>query len=237
MRETIVHVWKSVVAGTLVVVALGIGTAGVEAAPAGDQAVGFTTRTTPTSATIKTDAGSMAVEDGVFKIKSPNGATLAGADMKFRVGDFEFPIAADIADRTATLIPQFDVDHAVYKPVALPFEDLAPFKTPFDREQAAFNRLKDTIALGATVGTAVGGLGGSALGCVLGGVAGATVTAATIVGLFGPFLPAGVLGCLGGIAAVGALGTLAGQLLITAPVTILAAVQYFATVNQPFPAK
>ncbi|MBF6247116.1 hypothetical protein IU471_26585, partial [Nocardia elegans] len=63
---------------------------------------------------------------------------------------------------------------------------------------------------------------------------GATVAAATIVGLFGPFIPAAAVGCLGGIIAVGALGTLAGQILVTAPVAVAAAVQYFTTVNQPF---
>ncbi len=35
--------------------------------------------------------------------------------------------------------------------------------------------------------------------------------------------------------ALGALGTLAGQLLVTAPVAIMAAAQYFTTINQPMP--
>lgn len=216
---------------------LGFGGGSAVADPITDQIVHFTTHGTPGGAMISTDTGSMGVEDGVFKIKSPNGTTVAGTDLKFRVDDFEFPIAADITDRTATLTPRFDIDHAVYRPVALPFEDDNQFKSPFDREQAAFNRMKDTIAVGATTGTLFGGVGGSALGCVLGGLAGATVAGATIIGLFGPILPAGILGCLGGIAAVGALGTLAGQLLVTAPVAILAAVQYFSTVNQPFPGR
>ncbi len=67
------------------------------------------------------------------------------------------------------------------------------------------------------------------------GIAGATVASATIVGLFGLFVPAAVIGCLGGIVAVGALGTLAGQLLVTAPVAVLATVQYFTTIAQPPP--
>jgi hypothetical protein len=81
----------------------------------------------------------------------------------------------------------------------------------------------------------VGGLGGAAVGCVLGGIAGATVAAATIVGMFGPFIPAAAIGCLDGIMAVGALGTAAGQLPVTAPVAIMAAIQYFTTVNSPPP--
>ncbi|MGW4246198.1 hypothetical protein ACWELQ_27300, partial [Nocardia sp. NPDC004722] len=101
-------------------------------------------------------------------------------------------------------------------------------------EQGAFNRMKDTITLGVSGGTLAGGMGGAAVGCLLGGIAGATVAGATIIGLFGPILPAALLGCLGGIAGLGALGTLAGQLLVTAPVAVLAAVQYFSTIMQPF---
>ncbi len=178
----------------------------------------------------------MDVENGVFKIKAADGTVVAGADLSFRVDDFVFPITADIVDRRATLTPRFDIAHAVYRPAALPFEDQAPFKTPYDREVAAWNRMTSTIGAGATIGTLVGGVAGGAVGCVLGGIAGATVAAAAIVGLFGAFVPAAVVGCLGGIVAVGALGTLAGQLLVTAPVAILAAIQYLTTVNQPFPA-
>ncbi|KZM68301.1 hypothetical protein [Nocardia terpenica] len=230
---------KFAATSVMLIAALGVTAGTANAAPADDAgAVNYKATTTDKSTIIQTDAGSLDVENGVFKIKAADGATLAGTDLKFRVDDFEFPIAADIAGRTATLTPQFDLAHAVYKPVDLPYQDTAPWKTPYDREQAAWNRMKDTIATGATIGTLIGGLGGGAVGCVLGGIAGATVATAAIVGLFGAFVPAAVIGCLGGIIAVGALGTLAGQLLVTAPVAIAAAVQYFTTINAPFtPAK
>jgi hypothetical protein len=231
---------KFAVVAALVTAALGVTAGSANAAPApapANGAVDYKATTTKTSTIIKTDAGSMDVENGVFKIKAANGTTLAGTDLKFRVDDFEFPIAADIADRTATLTPQFDAAHAVYKPVDLPYQNTAPWKTPYDREQAAWNRMKDIISTGATIGTLVGGLSGGAVGCVLGGIAGATVAAATIVGLFGAFIPAAAIGCLGGIIAVGALGTLAGQLLVTAPAAVLAAIQYFTTINAPFTPK
>ncbi|MFF3566576.1 hypothetical protein ACFYXQ_02220 [Nocardia jiangxiensis] len=205
------------------------------AAPA-PESIHYTTSATPTGTVIKTDAGSLSVENGVFKIKSANGTVLAGSDLSFRVDDFIFPIAAKINGHTATLTPQFDLTHASYRPVALPYEDKAPWKNQFDREQAAWNRMTSTITMGATVGTMVGGLGGAAVGCVLGGIAGATIAAATIVGMFGPFIPAAAIGCLGGIVAIGALGTAAGQLLVTAPVAVMAAVQYFTTINEPAPA-
>ena len=218
---------------TATIAALAVCTGSAGAAPS--NAVDYTVAVSDGATRISTDSGSMNAENGVFRIQAADGTVLAGTDLSFRVDDFVFPIAADIHDHTATLRPQLDPQHAVYRPVALPYEDSAPWKTPYDREQAAWNRMFQTITTGATVGTLVGGLAGGAAGCVLGGIAGATVAAATIVGMFGPFIPAAAVGCLGGIVAVGALGTLAGQLLVTTPVAILAAVQYFTTINQPFP--
>lgn len=228
---------KFALLASTVSVALGIVAGTSHAAPAVDASapINFTSTTTETSTIIGTDAGSMVVEDGVFKIKAADGTTVAGTELSFRVDDFEFPIAAEITDRTATLTPKFDAAHAVYKPVALPYEDKAPWKSEYDREQAAWSRLGSTISLGAAVGALVGGLGGAAVGCVFGGIAGATVAAATIVGMFGPFIPAAAIGCIGGIMAMGSLGALAGQLFIAAPVAIMAAVQYFTTINSPMP--
>ncbi|WP_280341324.1 hypothetical protein [Nocardia abscessus] len=224
----------AVAAGLVAAVGIASGSAGAQ--PDSDDAVDFTAYATDTQSIVTTDAGSMVVEEGVFKVKAANGSVLTGMPLKFRVDDFEFPIVADIAGRTATLTPQFDMAHAAYKPVALPFDDKAPWKTEYDREQAAWSRMTSTITMGATIGTLVGGIGGGAVGCVLGGIAGATVASAAIVGLFGAFIPAAAIGCLGGIIAIGALGTIAGQILVTAPVAIGAAIQYFTTINQPPPA-
>ncbi|MGV9673991.1 hypothetical protein ACWDSJ_01805 [Nocardia sp. NPDC003482] len=224
--------------GTTATVAAIVGIAAGTAAadPASADPVHYQAQTTPTAMAVTTDAGTLSADNGVFTIAAPDGTVLAGTQLSFRVDDFVFPIAADIHGRTATLTPRFDLAHATYQPVALPFEDSAPWKTPYDREQAAWNRMFQTITTGATIGSLVGGIGGAAVGCVLGGIAGATVAAAAIVGLFGAFIPAAAVGCLGGIIAVGALGTLAGQLLITAPVAIMAAIQYFTTINEPPPA-
>ncbi|MFG1795983.1 hypothetical protein [Nocardia sp. NPDC049149] len=213
--------------------AVGIAAGTVAAQPGSSEAVEFTANATDTQTIIQTVGGSMDVENGAFKIKATDGTVLAGTELKFRLDDFEFPIAADIAGHTATLTPQLEMSKATYKPVALPFEDKAPWKTDYDREQAAWSRLTSTISMGATVGTLVGGLGGAAVGCVLGGLAAATIVAGTIAGLFGPFIPAAAVGCLIGVAAVGALGTVAGQIFVTAPVAIGAAIQYFSTINQP----
>ncbi|AYF77159.1 hypothetical protein D7D52_28835 [Nocardia yunnanensis] len=228
-------------AGTaaLVIAATGVTAGTTYAAPAADAnaPINYTATTTDTNAIVRTDAGSLVVENGNFEIKAANGNVVAGVPLQLKVDDFTFPVAADISGNTATLTPQVDVEHAKYTPlakdVALPYEDQAPWKSDYDREQAAWGRLRDTIGAGATIGTLVGGIGGAAVGCVLGGIVGAGAAAAAIVGLFGPLVPAGILGCLGGMAAIGFLGTLAGQLLVTAPVAIAAAIQYFSTINEP----
>ncbi|MEV6068525.1 hypothetical protein AB0L82_18410 [Nocardia sp. NPDC052001] len=213
-----------------VIAALGAATATAGASPANtdDAGINYSITNSETNTIVRTDAGSLVVEDGVFKVKAANGTTVAGTELNFRVDDFVFPIAAEIKDHTATLTPQFDQAHAVYKPVALPYENQAPWKTDYDREVAAWTRLTQTIALGATIGTLVGGIGGAALGCVLGaGVAFAATT--PLLALFG----AGPLGgCIVGASLVGFLGTVAGQIFVTAPVAILAAAQYFTTINQ-----
>ncbi|MTE16813.1 hypothetical protein [Nocardia aurantiaca] len=229
---------KLVTISIYVVAASVISTGTVHAEPSSDRnvpGIGFTATSDGRAATIAIDAGSLLVEDGALKIEASDGTVLVDTALTFRVDDFEFPIAAQISDRTATLAPQYDIAHAVYKPASLPFEDKAPWKNEYDREQAAWSRMTSTITTGATIGTLVGGLGGAAVGCVLGGIAGATIAAATIVGLFGPFVPAATVGCIGGIIAVGALGTIAGQILVTAPVAALAAIQYFTTINSPMP--
>ncbi|MEW1736089.1 hypothetical protein AB0346_09075 [Nocardia beijingensis] len=209
--------------------------AGPSGAEEDSRPIGFNAHATSTSAVIEIDAGSLTVEDGVLRIAADDGRVLAAAELAARVDDFVFPIAAEITDRTVVLTPQLDTEHATYRPVALPFEDQAPWRSEYDRERDAWTRLTSTIATGVMIGTLVGGIGGAATGCVLGGLAGATIASATIIGLFGPFLPAALLGCLGGVVAIGPLGAVAGQLLISAPIAILAAVQYFTTITAPMP--
>ncbi|MFD6354244.1 hypothetical protein [Nocardia tengchongensis] len=225
---------KITTACALVLSAASLTTGMADAAPDSAQApINFTTQSTDTSTIVHTDAGSLVVEDGVFKVKAANGTVVAGTELSFRVDNFVFPIAAEISDRKATLTPQFDTEHAVYKPVALPFEDQAPWKTEYEREQAAWNRLASTLTMGAGIGAMVGGIGGAAVGCLIGGATLGTVTGALTL-MFGA-LGGAAVGCIVGMATAGFLGTLAGQIFITAPVMILAAAQYFTTINAPAP--
>lgn len=227
----------------VLVSALPCGAVGAEpVAPGGDHIptsgpVNYTATRTNTSVIVAVDAGALVVEDGIFKITDGGDAVLAGTELSFRVDDFVFPVTAEITDHTATLTPRLGLEHAVYQPVALPFEDQATWRSEYEREQAAWSRLGSTILMGSSIGSIVGGVGGATIGCILGGIAGATIASATIIGLFGAFLPAAFIGCLGGILALAPLGAVAGQIFVTGPIAVLAAIQYFTTINAPFPQK
>ncbi|WP_446223930.1 hypothetical protein ACTWPB_01310 [Nocardia sp. IBHARD005] len=229
---------KLAVVAALLTMATGVSAGTSVAAPAEQEAaaINYSAEVVDESkAVITTDAGSLVVEDGVFKIKAANGTVVTGTPLSFRLDEYELPIAAEISGNTATLTPQLDPAKAVYKPVALPYEDKAPWKTEYEREQAAWSRLTSTISMGATIGTLVGGLGGAAIGCIAGAAAGLVLTGALLT-LFG----AGPLaGCVAGAAAVGFLGVIGGQIFVTAPFAIGAAIQYFTTISAPFtpPAK
>ncbi|MFC4124134.1 hypothetical protein [Nocardia rhizosphaerae] len=228
---------KFAATSALLIAALGV-TAGTVHAQAPEEVapINYTAEIVDESkAVITTDVGSLVVEDGAFKIKAANGMTVAGTPLSFRLDEFELPIAAEISGNTAVLTPQLDPAKAVYKPVALPYEDQAEFKTEYAREQAAWSRLTSTISMGATIGTLVGGLSGAAIGCIAGAAAGLVATG-VLLALFG----AGpIAGCAVGAAGVGFLGVILGQIFVTAPVAIGAVIQYFTTINAPFtpPAK
>lgn len=128
---------------------------------------------TATASIIEVDHGSLVVDSGALQVRDTAGTVVAATPLTFTIDEFEFPIAADISGRTATLTPQLTMGKAVVTPVALPFEDKAPWKSEYDREQPAWSRMTSTISLGAAIGTLVGGLGGAALGCVLSRIAGA----------------------------------------------------------------
>ena len=182
------------------------------------------------AAVITTDAGTLAIANGQFQIRAADGTVVGGVPLiGLRVDDISMPIDARIDGNTATLTP--DPARAVYKPVALPFQESAPWKTPYEREQAAWSRMMSTISSGPRSDRLWGAVGAGALGCVAGGARGVT---GGFVFLAVGAVPGALVGCLAGAAAFVPLGTLAGTLFVTGPVAIAAVIQYFTTVNAPF---
>lgn len=225
---------KFAATAALAIAAVGIASGTANAAPAAapSTSVNYTAGQEGNSSVIKTDSGTLSIENGIFQIKAAAGNLVAGTPLQYQIDDFLFPIDAKVDGNKATLTPSLDLNRATYHPVALPFQEGAPWKTPYDREQSAFNRMKDQISLGATIGSAGGAIGGAVVGCGLGLAVGLVATA-PLATLFG----AGPLGgCIAGAAAVGFLGTLAGTLFVTIPVAVASAIQYFVTINEPFKA-
>ncbi|NKY87688.1 hypothetical protein HGA07_18885 [Nocardia veterana] len=221
----------ALVAGTVLVSGPAVADPGVGVSDV--SSVHYTAYRRGDSAVISLDSGSMSAEHGRFRIMGANGELLAGIPLEVDVDDIAFPVEARIDGRTATLTPVLDPARAHYKPAALPFEDQAPWKTPYDREAAAWSRLTTTITMGASFGAMAGALAAGVLGCLLGGVTGGIVTG-PLATLFG----AGPLaGCLIGAAALAPLGVLAGSIFVGAPIAAAAVIQYFTTINAPFPKK
>ena len=77
---------------------------------------------------ITTDAGSLTVANGQSQIKAAEGTIVAGAPLELRIDHISMPIDAQVQGNTATLTPH--PARAVYKPVALPYQEFAPWKTP-----------------------------------------------------------------------------------------------------------
>lgn len=182
------------------------------------------------TAVISVASGSLLVDHGRFEIRSATGKVVAGVPLSFNVGDIAFPIEAKVAGATAWLTPKLDRSRATYRPVALPYQKDAPWKSRYDREQAAWNRMSSTIVTGAAVGAIVGAVSAGALGCLLGGVSGAVVTAPLFLLLGG----GPVAGCLVGATMLAPVGTLVGSIFVGAPVAIASVIQYQDTVNAPF---
>ncbi|MCP2292717.1 hypothetical protein ACFYT3_32745 [Nocardia amikacinitolerans] len=227
---------KSVVSAAIGVAALTVCAGTVHAEPLSvDVAPGvnYTAYQDGNTAVITVDAGQLIVDKGRFQIRADDGTVLAGVPLEFNVNNVAFPIDVQIDKHTARLTPSLDPARAETKPVALPFQDQAPWKTPYDREVAAFSRMASTITVAGVVGGLVGAVGAGVIGCLVGG---ATLAAATspLAMMFG----AGpVVGCLIGAGALAPVGALSGALFVGAPVATAAVIQYFTTINEPFPVK
>lgn len=114
--------------------------------------------------------------------------------------------------------------------VALPYQDSAPWHTPYERERDAWERMSSTLMAAGGLGATAGLIAGGVSGCAIGAAIGATVTAPLLDGLgAGP-----IAGCLAGVPIGAGVGAVGGALVITAPISIAAIGQYLATINEPF---
>ncbi|MQY24794.1 hypothetical protein [Nocardia aurantia] len=192
------------------------------------------------------DSAVLTSTDGTFRTVGGNlvisnaGGDVDSIPLAYRKDATEFPIAAQISDNTVRLTPDTKAEDG--KPVENPItaQDIANAKplsaqeitesfTPRDAQELSAFSQRSSIA--STTGAIIGAIIGGGLGCVVGaGVAG-TISAAVSALLAG--LPGAVIGCVAGAATVGTVGTLLGSALVTGPILLWAAYQYFSTITSP----
>ncbi|MEE4025149.1 glycine zipper family protein [Gordonia sp. PKS22-38] len=195
-----------------------------QAVPTGSAPTTYDIHTTPSSFTITVHNGTISTANGVLAIRNSAGATAFQMPLSYRKEYQQFPIDAKTVGNSATLIPSRDLSRAnpVSPAEVEPLRVEAATKqvdgprTKQERDDQALARFNQTLGAGFTIAQLVG----TVLGAIVGGVLGCA--GGIVVGCL-PFIPlgAGIGGIIG--LALGGGGTL-----------IVAAIQYFETINSPF---
>ncbi|MCX4093251.1 hypothetical protein [Nocardia sp. alder85J] len=193
------------------------------------------------------DSAVLTSTDGAFQtvgsslvVTNANGEGVDSIPLTYRKDATEFPIAAQISDNTVRLTPDTKAEDG--KPVEHPLSasDIADVKpltaqqitesfTPRDQQELSAFGSRATIS--SATGAVIGAILGGGLGCVIGAGIVGTISGAVSALLAG--LPGAVIGCVAGAATVGSVGTLVGSALVTGPILLWSAYQYFSTITSP----
>ncbi|WP_084523933.1 hypothetical protein [Nocardia inohanensis] len=217
---------KFAATSALVIAALGISTATVNAAPAApaeSSGIHWNTELAGNSVVLHTDAGSLTTEGDQFQVRDGQGNVLTAFPLNFVKSDgMAVPVAAQIDGNTATLTP--NLDPAAARPTAL-LHDVVRQDAFDDAVSAAATQFGIITSIGTLVGTIVG----AGAGCVLGIIGGATLSLPVLeaAGL-GP-----ILGCLAGAGIGIPLGAAAGLILTGVPAAIVVAIGFANRINLP----
>ncbi|MCX4091022.1 hypothetical protein [Nocardia sp. alder85J] len=198
--------------------------------------------------TFDRDGGSLVVTapDGAFQtvgdsvvVTDTRGRFNDSLPLTYRKDDQVFPIAAEIGAHSVRLTPSSTDGRPVVDPITPAdiarghdvsrAQDVAESFTP--RDSSALGLFASRAGVASVAGAAIGALVGLTVGCVAGGVVGSVSTAITT--LLAGVVPGALVGCVAGAATIGSLGSLAGTALVTGPVVLWSAYQYFTTVTAP----
>ena len=191
--------------------------------------VGYTGSVVDRSVVLSTDAGSLTVQDNQFQVLDAAGNLIGGIPLTYQRDGKDWPIAAKIDGRTATLMPSTAPADARPSKVEPLLKDVdAASDALFNGAITnAFMQLSLGTALGTLVGTAIG----AGIGCIAGGVAVGAAAGVPTVGVLA--IPGFLGGCIATAAVTGPIGGMIGMVTVGVPVAIAAAIQYFNTVNHP----
>ncbi|MFC9763461.1 hypothetical protein [Rhodococcus jostii] len=191
----------------------------------------YTASVVDKSVVLTTDGGSLTTRGGEFQVLDAAGNLVAGFPLTYQRDGREWPIAAQIDGRSATLTPSADPSTATpLKNAALPLQPTASdVQSP--EFSAALINFGTEVALGIGIGSLIGTVIGAGIGCIAGG---ALVGSAVAVPTIGTLAVPGFLGgCLVTGAAAGAIGAVAGTIIVGGPVAVASALQFHDAINAP----
>ena len=165
--------------------------------------VGYTGSVVDRSVVLSTDAGSLTVQDNQFQVLDAAGNLIGGIPLTYQRDGKDWPIAAKIDGRTATLMPSTAPADARPSKVEPLLKDVDA------ASDALFNGAITNAFMQLSLGTALG----------------------TLVGVLA--IPGFLGGCIATAAVTGPIGGMIGMVTVGVPVAIAAAIQYFNTVNHP----
>ncbi len=184
-----------------------------QAAPAPAD-IGYQAEVVGDHVVLTTDIGSLRTSGNQFEIVDAAGKVAASIPLLYNLEDQQFPILADITGRTATLTPVQDPAVATKIVVSNAVLDQATApETRQERDMQALQTLGSQVGTAVTIGSLIGAIIGAGIGCV--------VLIAT--------------GCLPGLVTGAGIGGLIGTIVVGGPALIVAAIQYFNTINSPLP--
>lgn len=198
------------------------------AASAAPRAVGYDLSVSSRAVELQLRSGGASVDHGQLSIRNDAGTELGRVPLGYRMENRWYPIDAHIVGKRVTLIPSRNAARS--QPVnplevqavrAVARHQVAEKpRSKQERDQIALRQFNDQVRAGMTisslVGMAVGAVVGGAIGCLLG-------------------LTAVVVGCLVGVAPAAAIGGIVGTIIGGGGNAIVAGIQYFQTINSPFP--
>ena len=191
--------------------------------------VGYTASVVDRSVVLSTDAGALRVQDNQFQVLDVAGNLIGGIPLTYQRDGKDWPIAAKIDGRTATLMPSTDPADAEPSTVEPLLKNVdAASDALFNQAITnAFMQLSLGTALGTLVGTAIG----AGIGCIAGGIAVGAAAAVPTVGVLA--IPGFLGGCIATAAVTGSIGGMIGMITVGVPVAVAVAIQYFNTINRP----
>ena len=176
---------------------------------------------------ISVSDGTISRDASDIVIKNAAGQSVFRLGLRYRKEYLEFPIDASVSRQTASLVPSRDVARSrsidpvqVNSVRAVAAQNAPPKQTRQQRDREALDQFNSVLSAGMTISSLVG----LAIGAVVGGIAGCAIAGVTLT----------PLGCVfAGIPVGAGVGSIIGVILGGGGTLIVAAIQYFQTINSP----